>query len=308
MTATLSSRRSTSAVAWFAPVPERRIEIVRTVTFGYAVVWLILRARYVWDVSGLPARRFEPVGILDPLGSPPAGAVVMSLWALTLAGAAAAAAGKAPRLSATVGSIGMLVIATLTSSFGQVFHTEHLLVLHLLILAASSLVDPAPAGGERSGWPLNLMMAVVVVAYVVAGVAKLRFGGTDWLTGDLLRNWVAVDNLRKLLLDDLHSPAGGWLAGTAWVWGPVAVVTLLVELGAPVALLPGRLRLAWVAAAWAFHVGVVVLMAITFPYQLSGVAYLAFLDVERIENRLRRRFSRPPLGRPANLSPGASSA
>jgi hypothetical protein len=51
----------------------------------------------------------------------------------------------------------------------------------------------------------------------------------------------------------------------------------------------------WVAAAWSFHVGVLGLMAIAFPYQLSGVAYLALLPVERIERRVHSvlRRSRP---------------
>ena len=38
----------------------------------------------------------------------------------------------------------------------------------------------------------------------------------------------------------------------------------------------------WIAAAWGFHVGILVLMAIGFPYQLLGVAYAPLLPLERI--------------------------
>ena len=67
---------------------------------------------------------------------------------------------------------------------------------------------------------------------------------------------------------------------------------MVVELGAPLALIPGRIRYTWVAVAWAFHLGVLLLMAISFPYQLLGVAYLSFLPVERIEVHLRDHLLR----------------
>ncbi len=285
------------AAWWFAPVPARRIVVCRTVTFAYAAVWLVVRAPYVWDVAGLPPARFEPVGVFAGLDMPPGRPVVMGVWAVALVASVLAAAGRSLRLTTSMGSISMLCIATYTSSFGQVFHTEHLLVIHLVILATAALVDGALVDrarddAERSGWSLNLMMSTVVVAYVVAGIAKLRFAGKGWLTGEVLRNWVAVDNLRKILLDDPASTLGGWLAGVEWVWVPVAVVTLIVELGAPVALVPGRPRAAWLMGAWLFHVGVFALMAITFPYQLSGVAYVAFLRADRIEASLRRHVLR----------------
>jgi len=272
-------RRSRS---WFAPVPTRRIEVCRSVTFGYAAIWLVLRAPYVWDVSGLPAGRFEPVGVLELAAAPPGRAIVLAVWATGLVACALAAAGRYVRSTTSLGAAAMLFVATLTSSFGQVFHTEHLLVIHLVILAVAALAADEVGDSESRGWPLRLMAAAVVVAYVVAGIAKLRFSGWDWVSGDVLRNWVAADNLRKVLLDDPSSGLGGWLAGVAWIWMPIAVATLVVELGAPLALLGGRIRTVWVAGAWSFHVGVVGLMAIVFPYQLSGVAYLAFFEAERL--------------------------
>src|SRR5690606_33051737 len=138
-----------------------------------------------------------------------------------------------------------------TSSFGQVFHTEHLLVLHMAVLAVAVVIEPpTPDDGVTSAWPLNLMMSIVVVAYIVAGVAKLRHTGIEWITGDVLRHAVAMDNLRKLLLDDWYSPIGGWLSSIEWVWWPIAFVTIAVEIGAAVALVPGPARRVWVALAW----------------------------------------------------------
>jgi hypothetical protein len=154
----------------------------------------------------------------------------------------------------------MLLLATLDSAWGQVFHTEHLVVLHLLVLALAPAADvlvvgrrraaPGPVADGRYGWPVRLTAVVVVLAYVIAGIAKLRIGGLDWLDGDTLRHWVAHDNLSKAVLGDSHSPIGTYLVGHAWLFPPFAVLTVIVELGAWVALLGGRWRTAWVVAAW----------------------------------------------------------
>jgi hypothetical protein len=277
---------------FFAPVPADRLRIVTALTFGYAAAWLIVRGLYIRDVTRLPARRFAGVGVFEIIGRPPSGVVVLVVWLVGIAGCTAVAAGRCVRVAAPVGAAAVWVIATLTSSYGQVFHTEHLLVLQLGILATAALLEPAvPDAETSSGWPLRLSMGVVVAVYVVAGIAKLRYGGIDWLTGDVLRSHVAADNLRKVLLDDPHSALGGWLAGTASIWPPIGALTIAVELGAPLALIPGRIRYTWVAIAWSFHVGVMALMWISFPYQLTGVAYAAFLPVERLTrlHRFRRR-------------------
>lgn len=283
---------------FFAPVPRPRLRIVTMLTFAYAAAWLTVRGPYIRDVAHLPARRFEGVGVFEIVGGPPDGVVVLGIWLVGVVCCVAVVAGRGVRIAAPLGAAAVWVIATLTSSYGQVFHTEHLLVLQLAILAAGAVLEPgtdsaAADPGSSSGWPLRLSMGVVAAVYVVAGIAKLRYGGVDWLTGDVLRGHVASDNLRKVLLDDPYSALGGWLAGTRWIWPPIGALTVAVELGAPLALFPGRLRYGWVATAWSFHVGVMALMWISFPYQLSGIAYAAFLPVERLaELRGARRRTR----------------
>ena len=65
--------------------------------------------------------------------------------------------------------------------------------------ARAPSAGPTPDHG-RYGWPIKLMCWVVVIAYVLAGVAKLKNGGMSWIWGDELRNHVALDNARKILL------------------------------------------------------------------------------------------------------------
>ena len=183
-------------------------------------------------------------------------------------------------LSAPLFAVGFLWLTSFGASWGQILHTEHLVVLHLLVLAAS----PSGRGASATtGWPLKVMSAVTVATYFVAGVAKLRFGGgLDWLDGDGLLRLVAHDNLRKRLLGDTWSPIAPFAVGHPMIFQLGAWITLVVELGAPLALLGRRWAYTWVALAWTFHLAVLALMAVLFPYPLVGVAFASMLPVERL--------------------------
>jgi hypothetical protein len=223
-----------------------------------------------------------------------------------------------------------LAVTTYRSSWGQVFHVENLPALHLLILAVAPSADAwsldARAGRTRTvakgssarelgssssrrassswAWPVRLVTLVTLLAYVVAGWAKLRNGGMHWVTGDVLRNQVAHDNLRKALHGDTYSPLGAMALRHAWLFPPMAAVSVAVELGALVALVRGSLRTAWIASAWLFHAGVLALMAVAFPYQLLGVAYASLLPVERLPVWIGARSRALRRAEPASPGPG----
>lgn len=57
----------------------------------------------------------------------------------------------------------------------------------------------------------------------------------------------------------------------------MAAVSLIVEIGAPLAVLDRRLGWLFSSAAFSMHWGIKAIMRITFPYNLSGVVYLPFL-------------------------------
>lgn len=288
------------ADGYFAPAPAARLALFRIAVGVYAAGWSLARLPAHLDLADRSAARWDPVGPWSLVDSPPADAVVAALaLAAPLAGIALAV-GWWHRVVAPLAAAVLLGLTALASSFGQVFHTENLLVLHLFVLAVAPAADALVPGRrglepdaveDRYGWPLRLASVLVVATYALAGVAKLRIGGADWLDGEVLRNLVAHDNLRKAVLGDVHSPLGTALVGHAWAFAPMAWATVVVELGAPVALLGGRWRTAWVAAAWTFHAGVLALMAVLFPYQLLGIAFLPFFRLEQLLDRARRRSS-----------------
>jgi hypothetical protein len=250
---------------------------LRVAVTGFAVVYLVIRAPHMWDIALLAdtaPTRWEPVGPLALWAEPWDPTVVRILLIATIAAGIAATAGRWWRVTGPTVAVGVLLLTSIRSSWGQIFHTENLLVLDLLILAAAAVADGRHPGRRSKELPAQAMLVVLVVTYVLAGVAKLRIGGIGWLSGEALANQVAHDNLRKVLVGDWYSPFGAWALAHEWIFGPLAVASLAVELGAPLVLLGGRIRTAWVASAWLFHLGVFALMAIMFPYPLSGVAFV----------------------------------
>lgn len=272
---------------WFTPAPALRLAALRVAVGIYGTIWALVRFPAHLDHTQQSAARWHPVGVLAGLGEPLPDAVVVGLAVLAPVLGLAYTAGWRFRISGPAFAVALTVLATLDSSWGQIFHTENLMVLHALIIAVAPAAprdrQSLTAVHSRYGWPIRLTGLVLVLAYVVAGIAKLRLAGLGWAGGDVLRNLVAHDNLRKAVLGDTYSPIGTELVGFAWLFPPLAVVSLGVELGAGLALLGGRWRTVWVATAWGFHLGVLVLMAILFPYQLSGVAFLPLFRAERLK-------------------------
>ncbi len=290
------------AERYFAPGAATRLAALRILVGAFGTIFLVIRAGYLFDVAALGAHRFAPVGALGFLDEPVPVPVVRAVVLVTIALAAAFTAGWHHRLVGPLYAVALLAVTTFDNSWQHIAHTENLMTLHTVVLGCSPAaavwsLDARRRGRhaatvaphERFGWPVRLLSVITVCTYVLAGWAKLRNGGLDWLTGDVLRNQIAHDNVRKAVLGDRWSPIGAWLSEHAWVFPPMAVASVLVELGAPLGLGRGRPRTVWVAAAWSFHLGVLALMAILFAYPLSGVAYASFGHPDVLWTRVRAR-------------------
>jgi hypothetical protein len=302
---------------WFAPAPASRLAALRIVTGGFAVAYLALRLRHLQSYVRLPVDDFAPVGIVRLLGAPPADALVLALPIASLVLAIGFTLGVRHRVVGPAFAAVLWWVLTYRNSWGMIFHTDNLLVLHVAILGCAPAADAwsldargraVPSDDARYGWPVRLLGAVMCATYVVAGVAKLVEGGGAWLTGQPLRDVIARDNLRKVLLGSHASPLARWVLGAVWPYAALAWATMLVELGAPLALLGRRWAAAWAATAWGFHLGVWALMAIFFPYPLGGVAFAALFPLERpVERWLARRRGQKLPRTPSDGTIGSSS-
>jgi hypothetical protein len=233
-------------------------------------------------------------------GPVPSAVVYVSIAGAIVTGAAFLV-GARYRTTAPAFAFLLTWVLSYRNSWGMIFHTENLLVLQVILLALSPAaaalsVDArgkkVPKDAGRFGWPVRAMCLVTTVAYSLAGIAKLHESGIAWITSEILRNYIAHDNVRKALLGDGYSPIGAWLIQFGWVFKPLAALTMIIELFAPLAVLSRRLGRMWVAMIWAFHVGVLATMWIFFPYQVLGIGFACFFDVEKLSRRVRARLSR----------------
>lgn len=286
---------------WFVAMPARRLAMLRILVGGYAFFYLLGRLPALFGVMRYGEGQFRPVGPVSLLSAPLSPAMVVGLIVLTLALAAAFALGWRFRWLAPLYAALLVFLLSYRNSWGMVFHTENLLVLHVGVLALARSADAwsfdarsrsMPPEHGRYGWPVRLMCAVTVVTYLIAGYAKLRHAGLGWVTSDTLLNFVAYDNIRKAELGAGYSVIGGFMAGYPALFPPLAAFSLAVELGAPLALIGSRIGRVWAAAAWSFHLGVLVVMFILFHYQLLGFAYAPFFSVEKLGDRVEARVRR----------------
>lgn len=266
---------------YFAEVSRKRLQLLRAVTGGFIALYLAIRLPFFIDLASNDPALWEPVGVLGWFDAPwpDVGVYVLVFSALLLA--VLFATGVGFRVVGPLLAVVLLALFTYRSSWGQLLHFENIMFVQV------ALVSLADAGHRRSsdrdgaadlvsGWPIRLLTIVVVVTYMLAGWAKLRFGGASWLFGDTLRNHVASANVRRELLGQASSPIGRFMVGQPWMFAPAAFATVAIELGAWVALLTRRFTVMWVIAAWLMHIGIAATMLIVFPMPVFGVAFASF--------------------------------
>lgn len=147
----------------------------------------------------------------------------------------------------------------------MVYHDDNMLVVHTMLLGASSAADAASfdalathvavAPHPRYGWPLQLMNTTSCLAYFVAGVAKVAGpSGWAWARGEARRRHIAVDGIRKHVYGSKVTSTAYVLYRHRALFTAMGVGTLALELGAPLCLLNRRIGRYWAfdmsASSW----------------------------------------------------------
>ncbi|MDQ3154779.1 MAG: hypothetical protein M3R63_24635 [Actinomycetota bacterium] len=278
--------------------PPARLGLVRALVGGYTLVYLARRRRMFRRVVRTERALFAPVGPVRALHRPLPPRVADVVNDATLATTVLFAAGVGHRLTGPVH--GALLTWTLAyrNSWSMIFHSDNTLVLHTLVLGAARAADAVPIDSlvradvptahPRYGWPLRLMNAASTATYLLAGVSKVAGeSGWSWARGDALRRQVAIDGLRKEVFGSRAAPVVYAMYRHRHLFTAMAVGSLVVELGAPLALVDRRVGRVWALATLGLHWGILAVMGIRFRYQLSGVAFAPWFDVERPLTRRR---------------------
>jgi hypothetical protein len=283
---------------WFAEAPAARLAVLR-ILIGAFAFYLVGSHYEKWTKIGHTSPvLFQPVGVVAILDRPLPPAVFQCLIIATLVTSVPFILGWRYRFTGPLFAALLWWTSSYRNSWSMIYHSANLVVLHVSILALAPAADALSldsrrqggargrrdaADGWQYGWPIRLICAVTVLSYLVTGVAKVAGPlGTSWATGEALRSQVAADALRKELLGDAGSPLFYVLYDELWLFTALAVATLVLELGAPVALLNKRLAQGWALGAFLMHWGVYFIMSIKFRYQLSGILFASFFDVEHL--------------------------
>lgn len=182
----------------------------------------------------------------------------------------------------------------------------------------------ALAGPPAAVWPVHLILACAAVLYFSAGVAKLRWGGRDWITGRTLQWYLQGSAGQKRLGDStqfftarrdvpaearfrdpwgldrianstLSTPAGRAVGSSLAACAAAAWGAMLLELAFPlVFFLPRPAQYLLLASAALFHAGIGALMGIDFGGW--ALLFLAAVDWNAL------------LTRPGAFLPGLHSA
>lgn len=277
--------------------PARRLAAFRILLGVFVTCYLLIRVEVFVELGDRASRRFEPAGVFHAIGRPIPNPLNTAVVACVVLAGCCFTAGWRYRLSGPIFAVGVLALTSHRSSWGQLLHFENLMTLQVLLIGltfaaadAWSLdarrhpraLTPDGAPSARYGWPLRLASVITVATYVIAGFAKLRYGGIEWITADTLRNHIAYSATRLELLGAAPPPLASLAVETPAILRPAAGLGVLVELAAPIALVGRRWRNAWVLSAWLMHVSIYATMLVGFPSPLFGVAFAPMFRLERI--------------------------
>jgi hypothetical protein len=239
--------------------------------------------------------RFRPVGVARVLNRPIPPKVADALFDASQVTNALTTAGIAHRVTGPLNVALQLWTLTYRNSWGMLFHNDNMMLLHQCVLGVTRSADAlsidslvrdrhfAPVRFDRcyGGIPTAMNVATVAV-YFISGVAKVRSRhGWGWASGDVLRDQIAADAIRKEVFGTRAPEAAGPLYRSRAPFGVLAASSLAVELGAPLSLVHRRAGQLFTVAAWGMHIGIRVIMGIKFPYNTSGVSYLPYWPVGR---------------------------
>lgn len=289
--------------AFFAPAPAERLAVVRIVIGLFLAATSVGLLPATLRTHNLGTDAFRPVGVLAPFVAPPPWELVVAINVVAIAAGLLVAVGWRHTVTGPLAAAAFLFVSTYRCSWGMIFHSENLLALHAIVIACAPAADavsidartrPAPVASPRYGWPLATLAILTVAVYFMAGVAKLRGDGLHWAAGEFLRNQIAFDNVRKAELGAVYSSIGSAALAHPALFAPLASASLALEVLAPLALVSWRTLRIWAIAIVAFHAGILLLMAVAFPYPLTGAAFVGFWPAERLVIWARARRNRQP--------------
>jgi predicted DCC family thiol-disulfide oxidoreductase YuxK len=190
----------------------------------------------------------------------------------------------------------------------MVYHNYNILVLHVFVIgmvaAADKLSVDARLKRKQSmmsrdennwqyGWLIRLLSSITIGSYILAGLAKVMGELTwGWIDGSAMRSQIAVDALRKEMFGGVATPLFEFLYPYTILFTIMGIVSLILELGAFIALTNRHIGVIWALITCSMHWGILFIMGIDFPYHYTGIIFLSFFPLEKAWFMLRRLLNK----------------
>lgn len=283
---------------WFSPAPPIRLQLIRIITGILSLWYLVTRFNLINGLSKLGKGMFEPVGLMRLFDAMPSPLTITCLLVLTILLNVLFIAGWQFKWVGPAFAILLLITFCYRNSWSMIYHNYNLLVLHIMVIGfcaaggVPAFSNTAPREYWQFGWPLKLISMITALSYFLSAIAKLKGElAWQWLNGSAMRSQVAVDAIRKNMFGIETSTVFDELYSNTWLFTGMAVMSLLIELLAPLVVLAGRrIAGAWVLLAWLMHWGILVIMGIEFVHHLTGIVYLSFLAPEKWLHAIQSKF------------------
>lgn len=284
---------------WFHPSSPNRLGLFRVVFFFLVLV-------YLYNHGTLPSPAWSdvdlvfwmPIALFKMFHLPVFPASVLHiLGGLLYISVGLSCIGLLTRISCKATFILSLYLMGLPFNFfGKTDHGECLMVILMGLLSFSRSGDgwsvdrwinkrfrnssaqtPLPVSGEYT-WPLQAGRLAYTLVFFAAGYSKLTTSGLEWIFSNNLANNLIVP---YYVGDAVILSIGLDIAQIAWICWLIAAWTILIEIGAPLALVSARLRLILVPSLFFMQIGIGLLMDMLF-YGVF-ICYIVWLPWEQLD-------------------------
>lgn len=283
---------------WFIPMQPERLAILRIVTGFFSFWYLWARYNMFHDVAQTEIDLYDPVGVAIIFGKPISYTAFQVLYWVTVGLNILYILGWKFKYTGPLFGLALLFIMCYRNSWSMIYHNYNGLVLHVLVIGFTASANAISVDRWREkgknwlekgsvhwqyGWPIMLICAATVSTYLLAALAKL-YGdlAIEWMSGNAMRSQIAVDAIRKELLGSHAPPLFNILYPLTGLFLVTGVMSMILELGAPIALINRKLGMIWSVLTCGMHWGIYFIMGIHFPYHMGGFIFLAFFPLEEL--------------------------
>ena len=282
---------------WFEAEAPDNLGLCRALFYAAILILYLDVSWSLWsDVSQV---FWEPITLFKrlhmPVFSAPALTALGVVWKVALL---ASALGLFTRWSTALAFVVGAYLLGLPHNFGKTHHFDALVVLVLGVMMIARTGDAysldrrffargdakTPSGEYR--WPVRAVWLLLSIVFCSAGIAKLRHGGLDWVFSDNMATLLLQHGYQRASHEPL-SNLGLWFAQFPMLCGLMALVTIVVEAGYPIALVSRRARWFFPPAMCGLLIGIRLMMGPTFPQFV--ICHLFWVPWDRVAAALAKR-------------------